>query len=68
MQWKIRVPSLGIDLEATTKLPSQELSDNSKIVPSYWEGAIILTTAKSLAVRGSGYLEMAGYDRKLNMP
>jgi predicted secreted hydrolase len=68
MQWKIRVPSLGIDLEATTKLPSQELSDNSKIVPSYWEGAIILTTAKSVAVRGSGYLEMTGYDHKLNMP
>ena len=68
MQWKIRVPSLGIDLEATTKLPSQEVSDNSKIVPSYWEGAIILTTAKSAAVRGSGYLEMTGYDHKLNIP
>ena len=68
MQWKIRVPSLGIDLEATTGLPSQEVSNSSEIVPTYWEGAIVLTTAKSVAVRGSGYLEMTGYDHKLNMP
>jgi predicted secreted hydrolase len=68
IRWKIRVPSLGIDLEATTELPAQEISDDSRVVPTYWEGAIILTSAKSVAVRGAGYLEMTGYDHKLKMP
>jgi predicted secreted hydrolase len=68
IRWKIQVPSLGIDLDATTELAAQEVSGNSKIVPSYWEGAIILTGAKSGAARGSGYLEMTGYDHKLKAP
>jgi len=67
--WNISVPSLGIDLQASTQLPSQELTGNSKLVPNYWEGAILLTGKKHHeALRGSGYLEMTGYDRPVEWP
>ncbi len=64
IRWKIRLPSLGIALEAVTPLRSQELASNSKIAPNYWEGAIFLTGAGNTGpLKGSGYLEMTGYDR-----
>jgi predicted secreted hydrolase len=67
IRWKILVPRLGIQLEASTPLPSQELSGNSKIVPTYWEGAISLAGRKgALPVSGVGYLEMTGYDHALD--
>jgi predicted secreted hydrolase len=63
MRWKIIVPSLGVVLEASTSLPSQELPSQLAFVPSYWEGAISLAGRKnSLPLRGCGYLEMTGYD------
>ncbi len=69
IRWKVRVPSLGITLEASTPLPSQELTSNSQFVPNYWEGAIFLAGSKnSGALRGSGYLEMTGYDLPLRRP
>ncbi len=69
VRWKVRVPSLGITLDASTPLPSQELTSNSKFVPNYWEGAIFLAGSKnSAALRGSGYLEMTGYDLPLGGP
>jgi predicted secreted hydrolase len=69
VRWKVRVPSLGITLEASTPLPSQELTSNSKFVPNYWEGAIFMAGSKnSAALRGSGYLEMTGYDLPVRRP
>ena len=66
VRWQIRVPQLRLSLEATTPLPSQELVATSTVVPSYWEGAILLQGKKnSSAIAGSGYLEMTGYDRPI---
>jgi len=63
ISWKIRIPQLGISLEAKTRLPSQELSSQSKLAPSYWEGSITLTGARNTQpVTGVGYLELTGYD------
>ena len=65
----IRVPSLGIALKASTELPSQELANDSKLVPSYWEGAIELNGKRNFtSIRGRGYLEMTGYERPVQMP
>jgi predicted secreted hydrolase len=65
-RWNIRVPSLGIALSASTPLPSQELASNSRLVPSYWEGAIFLSGTRNVApLGGSGYLEMTGYDHPI---
>ena len=54
--WRLRVPSQGIDLEITPRLPDQELSTGFR----YWEGAVAV---RGLAGTpgGSGYLEMTGY-------
>jgi predicted secreted hydrolase len=64
VRWKILVPKLKIELDVTTRLDSQELSGKSQLIPSYWEGAIDLDGRRGGAdLRGSGYLEMTGYDR-----
>jgi predicted secreted hydrolase len=64
IQWTLSVPSLAIELEVTTPLPSQELTGNTKLTPSYWEGAITLAGRRNRStLGGTGYLEMTGYDR-----
>jgi predicted secreted hydrolase len=61
-RWKIQVPSLGVSLEVTTALPSQELVSSAQVSPSYWEGATLVRGSRNAAdVRGVGYLEMTGY-------
>jgi len=75
LRWTLRVPSLGLTLEASTPLENQELSprrDSAEpvrtILPIYWEGAIELRGAeRGAGVSGSGYLEMTGYDRPLHL-
>lgn len=66
--WRIGIPSLDIAAEATTLLPSQELATKSRLMPTYWEGAIDIKGNKGAApIRGSGYLEMTGYDHPVEM-
>jgi predicted secreted hydrolase len=60
VHWKVAVPALGLELDVTTPLVTQELF--SKIGPSYWEGAIDIAGRRSSeALQGTGYLEMTGY-------
>ena len=54
VEWTVRVPSLGIDVQLTTRLPQQEFE--SKQNP-YWEGAVEIAGTR----RGFGYAEMTGY-------
>ncbi len=62
--WRLRVPSLALDLTETTRLPNQELSAKHAIGPSYWEGAVrYVGTRSGRPINGSGYLEMTGYDQ-----
>jgi len=64
VHWTIRVPSLGVELAATTPLENQELVSHRSNWPSYWEGAITLRgKAHGQPATGVGYLEMTGYDR-----
>jgi predicted secreted hydrolase len=68
IQWSISVPKLGIELEAGTKLKSQELCGKSTFTPCYWEGAINLSGRKNgSTAQGVGYLEMTGYDRPVEL-
>jgi predicted secreted hydrolase len=68
IRWKIAVPALALELETYTLLPSQELAGNSKISPTYWEGAIDFDGKKGTeTLNGKGYLEMTGYDHPLNI-
>jgi predicted secreted hydrolase len=55
--WRIRIPSLAIDITCTAALRNQELR-STRGGPSYWEGAVDYTGSH----KGVGYLEMTGYD------
>jgi len=66
VRWKISIPKLGIVLEASTSLPSQELASSAGFVPAYWEGAVVLAGTKGRSpIVGVGYLEMTGYDHPI---
>ena len=68
IHWKIAIHKLGVELEANTPLVSQELTGKTKISPTYWEGAIVLTGQRnSQPLSGAGYLEMTGYDRPVRI-
>jgi predicted secreted hydrolase len=63
VRWQIRVPSLGIALDAQASLDAQELATEDKAGPAYWEGAVTYTGSGI----GAGYLEMTGYDKPVEM-
>jgi predicted secreted hydrolase len=66
--WKVEIPRLGIALQVTTPLPSQELAGKTRLSPSYWEGAITVTgNRENKPLQGTGYLEMTGYDRPFEL-
>jgi predicted secreted hydrolase len=58
IEWQVKVPSLGIDVGISTRLPQQELTGRVR----YWEGAIEVSGNR----KGVGYLEMTR-DVKLRM-
>jgi predicted secreted hydrolase len=60
--WRIRVPSLGVDLTCRAVIPNQELKGENG-GPSYWEGAVDYAGSAT----GVGYLEMTGYDRPVKL-
>lgn len=67
--WIIEIPSL--DLRATVKaqFPDQELVTAGSTRVTYWEGAAAVSGSfAGTPVRGEGYVEMTGYDRKFAMP
>ena len=68
LEWRGRVPSLGIDVRTSTPLPQQELVSRSGTTTAYWEGAIdVRGTRNGKPLTGRGYLEMTGYAGPVNM-
>ena len=61
--WRIRIPSLAIDIVCRAVLRNQELRARER-GPSYWEGAVNYTGSH----KGVGYLEMTGYDAPVKLP
>lgn len=62
LDWSIAIASMGLDVQVSTPLQQQEITNKSKHSPDYWEGAIDIQGTKSnRAVHGVGYLEMTGY-------
>ncbi|WP_051669633.1 lipocalin-like domain-containing protein [Bryobacter aggregatus] len=60
VEWRIAVPKLGIDIQATPRLDAQELVSKSSLTPTYWEGAMQFSGSHN----GKGYLEMTGYRKE----
>lgn len=63
VEWRIRVPKLGIELRCEAALDSQELKSDNDELPTYWEGAVTFSGSAT----GVGYLEMTGYDRPVRL-
>jgi predicted secreted hydrolase len=57
-RWRVRVPSVGLDVEARPVLADQEL----RTKPRYWEGAVDLHGSREgRDASGRGYVELVGY-------
>lgn len=56
VEWRLRVPSLNIDLTCHPVLRNQKLRD-------YWEGAMDYSGSQT----GAGYLEMTGYEGRVRL-
>ena len=57
-RWRVRVPSLGLDVDVRPVLANQELGTK----PRYWEGAVdIQGTRAGQPITGRGYVELTGY-------
>lgn len=63
VRWQIRVPSLGISLDAAAVVDAQELATGDQTGPVYWEGAVSYIGSAT----GAGYLEMTGYDKPVRL-
>jgi len=58
--WRLRVPSLALDVTVHPALADQEL----KTSPRYFEGAVDVSgTREGRPLRGRGYVELVGYAR-----
>jgi len=58
--WRLRVPSLALDVSVHPVLADQEL----KTSPRYFEGAVDVSgTREGRVLRGRGYVELVGYAR-----
>jgi predicted secreted hydrolase len=61
VEWRIRLPGEGVDLQVRAAVDGQELSGLASQL-AYWEGSIdVAGTRKGAPLRGRGYLEMTGY-------
>src|SRR5215467_8208196 len=47
VRWQVRVPSLGISLDAAAALDAQELAPGDQADPAYWEGSVTYTGSAS---------------------
>ena len=61
--WKIRVPSLDIELRLTPLIDDQELDTRGTTMVVYWEGVCEVEGLKNKTdVTGRAYVELVGYD------
>jgi len=76
IRWQVAVPSLGLEMEVTTRLLQQEVTTSGRLAPNYWEGAVEFAGTRGNSpinsrvtspVTGAGYLEMTGYDRPVRL-
>jgi predicted secreted hydrolase len=62
VEWRISIPSRGLELNVRAALPDQELRTGQSTGVTYWEGSVEVSGEhQGRPVRGRGYLEMTGY-------
>ena len=61
-RWRVRVPSINLDLQVEPLVPDQELNHSF----TYWEGAVqVRGNYAGRAVEGNGYVELTGYAKSM---
>ncbi|HMO81063.1 MAG TPA: lipocalin family protein [Pyrinomonadaceae bacterium] len=67
--WKVKVPSLGLDLTVSPVMRDQELDTRGTTMIIYWEGACRVSgKAYGEDMIGKAYVELVGYDRSHESP
>jgi predicted secreted hydrolase len=63
-RWKIQIPKLALAFTVEPYMPNQELN----LSTTYWEGAVRISGQQDQkALTGSGYVELTGYERSLQL-
>jgi predicted secreted hydrolase len=66
--WRVAVPSLNLELTCTARFAAQEVVSERGLGPTYWEGAALYEGRRNgQAIHGTGYLEMTGYDKPIDL-
>lgn len=69
MGWRVELPTFNVTLELKPLLEQQELVTRGSTNVTYWEGAVdVQGSFSGTPVRGEGYVEMTGYDRRFRAP
>ncbi len=69
MGWRVELPAFKLDLIVRPLMLAQELVTGGSTGITYWEGACDVSgTFGGSPVRGEGYVEMTGYDKKFRAP
>jgi len=59
LDWRVRAPGAGLELELRARVDAQEWTDELR----YWEGQVeVRGRDGGKGIKGLGYLEMTGYD------
>lgn len=67
--WKVKVPSMEIDLTVMPVIKDQELDTRGSTMIVYWEGVCRVTgSVRDVSVGGRAYVELVGYDRSHENP
>jgi predicted secreted hydrolase len=63
--WQINVPAQGLALRLKPLVQDQELLTLKSTRVTYWEGAVSIEgVLRGRPIRGRGYVEMTGYDKR----
>jgi predicted secreted hydrolase len=63
--WTLSIPGEDLSIDFTPVRPDQELDVRDSTGNIYWEGAVSLEGSRAgTPVKGSGYVELTGYDRR----
>jgi len=67
LRWRIRIPSLQIDLLVEPRIRDQELLTPGSTRITYWEGSVSTRgRVGGKPTRGTGYMELTGYAQPLD--
>jgi predicted secreted hydrolase len=62
MKWRLRAPTIGLDVTVTPTFTDQELDTAKSTQVIYWEGAVRAEgTVSARPATANGYVEMTGY-------